>query len=571
MILLSGVLLVGCETHQPFGDDLSVRLIAPLAGAGTGSPNSAVAGKPTLRWTSSSAAQTYQVQVDDSCDLVAPCTFPSPEIDDSAVATTSYVPASPLVVSSTVPRRQRYHWRVRACRDGSCGEWSSARYFVVGQDLAINRDLNGDGYSDFLIGSPNSSAVLSQAGQAFVYLGGPRLPVRPALVINSDVPVDQLGHAVAVAGDVNGDGFGDFLVQTTGNNMSVGTQSGRVLLFFGGVNLKAQPDIKFAGGNVDDANGPMTGCGDLNGDGYDDIAFAATDIDAQHQAILPARVEIHFGGPAMATSAPLVLLGESATDFFGSSISAAGDVNGDGYPDLIVGSHQGVSGGRVRIYFGGSQMDATPDVILESPADAPVTGLFGYSVAGVGDVNGDGFADVAVGARDGNEFPASLGRVYVYYGGSPPHTTPDLVFMGNYQDEYFGQAVVFAGDLNHDGYANIAVLARGIPTGEADVAVGRTATQGRVYFYLGGEHPIVSPVIENGTAPITFPSSIRLAAFDIDGDAEPEILTGQLANYGSSPVTGQVSIYQRSNNYAAPALTISAASSDDWFGFALSR
>ena len=402
----------------------------------------------------------------------------------------------------------------------------------------------------------------------------PAADLAPTISSNStnDVPVDQLGHAVAVAGDVNGDGFGDFLVQTTGNNMSVGTQSGRVLLFFGGVNLKAQPDIKFAGGNVDDANGPMTGCGDLNGDGDDDIAFAATDIDAQHQAILPARVEIHFGGPAMATSAPLVLLGESAPDFFGSSISAAGDVNGDGYPDLIVGSHQGASGGgRVRIYFGGPQMDAAPDVILESPADAPVTGHFGYSVAGVGDVNGDGFADVAVGATDGNEYPASPGRVYVYYGGSPPHTTPDLVFMGNYPDEYFGQVVVSAGDLNHDGYADIAVLARGIPAGEVDVAVGRTATQGRVYLYWGGEHPILSPVIENAPAPIAFPSGMSLAVFDIDGDAEPEILTGQLANYGSSPVTGQVSIYQSSNNYAAPALTISAASSDDWFGFALSR
>lgn len=181
VILLFGVVLVGCETHRPFGDDLNVRLIAPLAGAGTGSPYSAVAGKPTLRWTTSSAAQTFQVQVDDSCDLTAPCTFPSPEIDESGLTTMSYVTAVALAVPGTAPRRQRYHWRVRACRDEGCGEWSPTRYFVVGQDLAINRDLDGDGYTDFLIGAPNSSAVLAQAGQAFVYLGGPTLPAHPVV------------------------------------------------------------------------------------------------------------------------------------------------------------------------------------------------------------------------------------------------------------------------------------------------------------------------------------------------------------------------------------------------------
>lgn len=576
-LLLIGVVLAGCETHRPIGDDLKVQLNAPLAGAGTGSPFSPVAGKPTFRWTTSPAAQTFQVQVDDSCDLSTPCPFPSPEIDESGLTTMSFTPAVALAVPSAAPRRQRYHWRVRACRGEDCGEWSAARYFVVGQDLALNRDLNGDGFADFLVGAPNSSVHLTQTGQAYVYLGGPTLPKHPALVINSDIPLDGLGRSVAMAGDVNGDGFGDFLVRTNGNDTNIGTEKGRILLFYGGAVLKDQPDITFVGGHVADYNGSEVGCGDLNGDGYDDIAFAAADVDALHNSIPPARVEIHFGGPTMTTAQPLVLFGETPSvgwDFFGSSLSA-GDVNGDGYADLIVGAYHGDNGsgrfsGRVRIYFGGPQMDATPDVILDNPADIGGPNMFGYAVAGVGDINGDGFADVAVGAMDGDEYPAPVGRVYVYYGGTSPHTTPALILEGNYPAEYFGHAVVSAGDLNHDGYADMAVMARGLAGIDADPNLGRSVTPGKTFLYLGGESPSLSP-FASASAESSFPTNFRLAVFDIDGDAEPEILTGQIANYASSPQSGQVAIYQSRDNYASPARTLSAPSSDDWFGIGLSR
>ena len=378
ILLAFAVSLVGCDIHRQLGDDLQVQPVAPLAGAGTGSVSSAAAGRPTLRWSASAAAQTYHLQVDDSCSAVATCDFPSPEIDAAGLTSTSYVPPSPLPAASTAPFGRRYYWRVQACKGDSCGEWSATRIFVVGHERTLNRDLNGDGYPDFVVGAPESNAAAESGGQVSVVLGGPRLPSEPSLVITSDVGSARFGSAVAMAGDVNGDGYGDYLVRTIVNadGSTDPAQGSRVMLFYGGPTLKRQPDMVFPsagpGANDETVNESVVGCGDLNGDGYDDIAFGSFDAAAFFAngdvPAAPSWVEIHFGGPDMATSAPIVLYGDAPTpdvngnvvsDGFGSAISAAGDVNGDGYPDLIVGSpwssDASIIGGKVRIYFGGPQ------------------------------------------------------------------------------------------------------------------------------------------------------------------------------------------------------------------------
>ena len=595
VLLPFAILPLGCDINRQLGNDLPVQPVAPLAGAGTGNAHSGAAGQPTLRWKANSQAQTYHLQVDDSCGADATCDFPSPEIDEAALAATSYVPASPLPASSAAPFSRRYYWRVQACSGNACGEWSLTRSFVVGQDLTLNRDINGDGYPDFVVGAPNSSQVKERGGQALVFLGGPTLPFRPALVLNGEVPGDQLGYAVAMAGDVNGDGYGDYLVRAVGVS-DVGPQNGRIMLFFGGPNLKSQPDIVFPaqGMDLDGAtSGSVAGCGDLNGDGYDDIAFNAFDVAADGTLILPDRVEIHFGGPDMASSAPLVLYGESPPpasssdpfidyDGFGSSISQAGDVNGDGYPDLIVGARTLPSadsltvGGKVRIYLGGPGMDAAPDVVLEmakvsNPGLDSV--LFGASVAGLGDVNGDGFADVAVGAPgfDINYRSApSISRVYVYFGGSASHTSPDLVLQGDQGTEEFGTWVVPAGDVNHDGYADFAVLAPGIgPATLVGTPDAIPLWPGKAYLYSGGQNAGQS-LIATVEARTAFPHMPSLAVLDIDGDAYPEILSGQCEQGPDTCRSGQVSIYRSSDNYAQPARTIPGTSSGNAFGLAMS-
>ena len=273
-LLPFAIFFLGCDIHRQLGDDLRVEPVAPLASAGTGSINSPLAGRPTLRWTSSSQAQTYHLQVDDSCTAAVTCDFPSPEIDEAALTTTFYVPASALPGSSTAPFIRRYYWRVQACKGDSCGEWSVTRVFVVGQERTLNRDINGDGYADFLVGAKESNVVARYAGQASVFFGGATLPSRPAWVLTGNVESDRLGFGVAMAGDVNGDGYGDYLVRAQGNlgtplgagGTQVGSQGGRIMVFFGGPNLKSQPDVVFPAempGTLNDfTNGTMVGCGD---------------------------------------------------------------------------------------------------------------------------------------------------------------------------------------------------------------------------------------------------------------------------------------------------------------------
>ena len=116
----------------------------------------------------------------------------------------------------------------------------------------LNTNLNGDGYADLVIAAPVSSAVAQQAGRVFVYLGGPTLSSTPALVIGSDRPFDEFGATVAMVGDVNGDGYGDFLVRTNGDQATSGrAPTPRALLYFGGATLQADPAVTLTAGLVE--------------------------------------------------------------------------------------------------------------------------------------------------------------------------------------------------------------------------------------------------------------------------------------------------------------------------------
>ena len=153
-------------------------------------------------------------------------------------------------------------------------------------------------------------------------------------------------------------------------------------------------------------------------------------------------------------------------------MASAGDVNGDGYADVIVGAPDvDSSTGRAMVHLGGAEgLSATPDVVLTGP-DGPF-GLFGVSVAGAGDVNGDCYADVIVGAWN---FPADV-HLSRRSGGPRHHgrrrslSAPDAGVVGD-----FGYWVAGAGDINGDGYADVLVGAGAIDN-----------VRGRAYLYLGG-------------------------------------------------------------------------------------
>ena len=131
--------------------------------------------------------------------------------------------------------------------------------------------------------------------------------------------------------------------------------------------------------------------------------------------------------------------GAAAYDYFGYSVAGAGDVNGDGYGDVIVGAYHndagGTDAGRAYVHFGGPGADAVADLTLTGAA---AYDQFGYSVAGAGDINGDGYDDVIVGALFNDGGAANAGRAYVYYGGPGADATADLTLTGAAEDEQSG-------------------------------------------------------------------------------------------------------------------------------------
>jgi hypothetical protein len=215
--------------------------------------------------------------------------------------------------------------------------------------------------------------------------------------------------------------------------------------------------------------------GDVNGDGYDDIligAFRYPEIGSVGQAYL------YFGGPAIDLVADLVIPPPpGGAGWFGISVASAGDFNGDGYPDFIIGAQQSGNEGKALIYYGGPSLDATPDLILIGESTGSLT-AFGASVASAGDVNEDGFDDVIVGAPQSQGSGNRPGHAYVFFGGALPDAAPDRVFNGVGFNDQLGSVVGSAGDMNGDGYLDVFASA----PGSSASALGA----GAIYVWFGG-------------------------------------------------------------------------------------
>src|SRR5262249_47181052 len=154
------------------------------------------------------------------------------------------------------------------------------------------------------------------------------------------------------------------------------------------------------------------------------------------------RAYVYFGGPTPDAVPDLVLTGEAPGDLFGISVASAGDVNGDGYADVIVGAYSNDAGGnnagRAYVYFGGPTPDAVPDLVFTGPS--PFARL-GCSVASAGDVNGDGYADMIVGAFQSNANGFESGQANLYLGGPSADAVADLVLVGVASGDRFGFSV----------------------------------------------------------------------------------------------------------------------------------
>ena len=180
-----------------------------------------------------------------------------------------------------------------------------------------------------------------------------------------------------------------------------------------------------------------------------------------------------YRGAALPSTAPAwVLHGAAADDNFGAALAGAASTRGGGFaPDLVVGapfdSQANVWAGRAYLYFGGTPPDTVPDRLWSGAAAGD---FLGTSVSGAGDVNGDGRADVLVGAPGANNGPMlDAGRAYLYLGAAVPPAVPALTVTGAAANDELGLAVAGIGDVNADGRSDFAV---GAPAGADSTKVG---------------------------------------------------------------------------------------------------
>jgi len=292
---------------------------------------------------------------------------------------------------------------------------------------------------------------LDKFGRGYVYLGGAAFDTVPDLVFASEVYAEGYARAVAGAGDVNGDGFCDIIIGAERNGESA-SRAGKAYIYFGGTAMDSLPDVELHGVYEYGYFGcAVAGCGDVNVDGYDDVVIGAYWAGPQ----LDGEAYVYFGGSPMDTLVDLVLEGDPR-DAFGMAVGGGLDVNGDSFADILVGDPP-YSNGRAYVYFGGHSLDPVPDLVLQG--EVP-NSHFGFAMD-MCDLNADGDADVIVGAlkwRDpiGDEY----GRAYIYRGGESIDPVPDLILTGRgTEPQEFGASMAASADLNLDGYRDLCVSA----------------------------------------------------------------------------------------------------------------
>ncbi len=420
---------------------LAPRPIAPL------STSRVTSRRPTLHWAFPSGL------TDATVDLCRDRGCTEPIGPPTHVTGTSYAPTSDLP-SGVV------YWRLHPAtlRTITSATWEftvGVRSAPVDTSWGTTLDVNGDGYPDLAVSGPSN---------AYVYLGGADgLAGAPAITLTDPDPDGGIfSVSVASAGDVNGDGYADLVVGADDDS-----NGGQAYLYLGGGDGLAPTPVILTdpGGAGGTFGASVASAGDVNGDGYADLV-----VSAFRAANLEGGVYVYLGGAGGLASAPATILfnpgGENHTTF-GSSVASA-DVNGDGYADVVVGAYAPTFGfsGRTYVYLGGTSGLATQPATTLNALNA--NDEFGASVANAGDVNGDGYADILVGADLGS-------GAYVYLGSATGiGTAPSTTLTG--QDTRFGAPVACAGDVNGDGYADIVV---GDPYRENSTGVA--------YVYLGSE------------------------------------------------------------------------------------
>jgi large repetitive protein len=465
---------------------------------------------------------------------------------------------------------------------------NTGSYFGFAVSLA--GDFNGDGYGDVVMGAPlntfTDTALRTQGGGVVLYEGGLNTSLVPKGYSGTgqvnghyytySVNKGWLGFSVAGVGDMNNDGLADLLIGMPQDAAS--TNPGGAFLVYGKANsttgslaeyqkdisaLATTPDALSITSTFDTAGFSVSSAGDVNGDGWIDMIISAHFQTVSGLVGNTGNTYVVYGNSALSalqtislgnvggTVPGFVISGWQAGEESGTSVSSAGDFNGDGKADMLVSAYfndtAGTNAGMTYVVLG-----KTGNVAVELENIKNNVGGFaikgenisdfsGVSVSSGGDINGDGFGDIIIGAVIGGSANATpySGKTYVVFGRNTANATIDLgqvaagvggfAIVSNTADEQSGHSVSSAGDINGDGLADIILGAPfktesgGVNTGHSFVVYGKSSTT-QVNLTDVGNNIGGFAIIGQGAQDLSGYSVG--AAGDVNGDGLADLIVG---------------------------------------------
>lgn len=486
----------GCA---PMGEVIGGRCV-PFVGAPTqsrpGSLMDVTILRPSLRWT---LTGSYTGAVVELCRDRA-CTN---------VIETLRVTGATAVPTAALPARSVVYWRLRG-RIGAdesarvSATWlfhTPAREAMGGTDgnFHAHNDVNGDGVDDIILGSRYGvpAGGVNTGTATIIHGGASLLAARPARDLAGIAAADEFGFSVAGAGDLNGDGYGDVAISAPAAASGGRMQTGTVSVYYGSsTGIAPAPGHVLAGTAALEGFGTaVASAGDVNADGFGDLVVGSV-FAAPMGRTTAGTASVFLGSAAGVQTTPATVLFGAMGDQMGISVSALGDLDGDGFGELLVGSYSASPGVRMNagiaaIYQGFA--GGVRPLAARTFEGALAGDRFGTGAGFVGDLNADGRPDFAIGAYQAlaGALP-NAGDAMVYYGADrieniAAPTRLSLLMQG----AGFGRCVTSAGDVDNDGYGDLAVGAYG-----ATVS-GRPAVGG-VAIYRGsamGVSNILSPIV----------------------------------------------------------------------------